>query len=185
MILHGDEMGRSQRGNNNVYCQDNELSWVDWDLQPWQKELLGFTRRMVALRREHPVFRRRRFFAGAAAMGGQSDVGDIAWFNPGGTPMTMQDWQNWNARAVMVFLNGERVLAPDPRGRKVVDDSFLVLFNAHHEDMTFTLPARRFGAEWVHEICTFEPRLEPGAQRWPSRGQVAVHARSMKLLRRA
>jgi glycogen operon protein len=148
MILHGDEMGRSQRGNNNVYCQDNELSWVDWDLQPWQKELLGFTRRMVALRREHPVFRRRRFFAGAASMGGQSEVGDIAWFTPGGTPMTMQDWQNWNARAVMVFLNGDRVFAPDPRGRRVVDDSFLVLFNAHHEDLEFTLPPADYGAWW-------------------------------------
>jgi glycogen operon protein len=183
MILHGDEMGRSQRGNNNVYCQDNELSWVDWDLQPWQKELLGFTRRMVALRREHPVFRRRRFFAGAASMGGQSEVGDIAWFTPGGTPMTMQDWQNWNARAVSVFLNGERVLAPDPRGRKVVDDSFLVLFNAHHEDLEFTLPPEDYGSWWGVVLDTADDDADLSDAFGP--GQIVVGApRSVVVLRR-
>ena len=99
--------------------------------------------------------------------------------------MTQRDWQQPSAHVLGVFLNGQEIADRTPRGEPIEDDSFLLLFNAHHEDMTFTLPARRFGGEWVHELDTFEPALEPGAQRWPSRGEVAVPARSMKLLRRA
>src|SRR5690348_9324783 len=94
MLAHGDEFGRTQRGNNNVYCQDNELSWMEWKLEPWQADLLLFTQRLVALRHSHPVFRRRRFFIGEAAQGGESHIGDIAWFTPGGEHMTPEDWQN-------------------------------------------------------------------------------------------
>jgi glycogen operon protein len=99
--------------------------------------------------------------------------------------MTQRDWQQPGGHVLGVFLNGQEIADRTPQGEMIEDDSFLVLFNVHHEDMTFTLPARRFGAEWVHEICTFEPQLQAGAQRSPSRGQVVVRARSMKLLRRA
>src|SRR3954463_10382036 len=154
MILHGDEMGRTQRGNNNVYCQDNELSWIDWTPDERWGHLLAFTQKLVALRRDHPVFRRRRFFKGAAYQGGQSDVGDIAWFTPGGTQMQQSDWQNGDSRSVAVFLNGERIMESDKRGQQILDDSFLVIFNAHYEDLEFTLPPKEYGEFWSVFIDT-------------------------------
>ncbi|MFN8077364.1 MAG: glycogen debranching protein GlgX [Kineosporiaceae bacterium] len=156
MIAHGDEMWRSQGGNNNVYCQDNETAWVDWELDDQAKDLLSFTRQLVTLRRDHPVFRRRRFFSGEAFKGGESEVGDIAWFTPQGTHMEPEDWSNGFARAVMVFLNGERLLSPDKRGRRVVDDSFLLVFNAHYESLEFTIPPADYGRAWYVELDTAE-----------------------------
>ena len=153
MILHGDEVGRSQRGNNNVYCQDNELAWMDWDLEPWQHELLAFTRRLVRLRRDHPVFRRRRFFAGTAVA---DQVADIAWFTPEGENMKSADWSHDHARALMVFLNGDAIPEPDQRGARVVDDSFLVAFNAGDQPLTFTLPDEVYGEGWLVALDTHE-----------------------------
>jgi glycogen operon protein len=152
MILHGDELGRSQGGNNNVYCQDNEISWVGWDLAPWQEELLAFTRRVVALRQEHPVFRRRRFFAGEPPQDGEP--ADIAWFTPSGTTMGHEDWHNHHARSMLVFLNGEAIPEPNQRGEKVVGDSFLVAFNGHYEPLTFTLPDEVYGEGWLVALDT-------------------------------
>ena len=152
MVLHGDELGRSQRGNNNVYCQDNEISWVDWDLEPWQEELLAFTRRAVALRREHPVFRRRRFFAGVSR--DEGTPADIAWFAPDGRTMGPDDWANHEARSMLVFLNGEAIPEPDQRGERVVGDSFLVAFNGHYEPLTFTLPEEVYGDGWLVALDT-------------------------------
>ena len=152
MVLHGDEFGRSQRGNNNVYCQDNEISWVDWDLEPWQEELLAFTRRAVALRREHPVFRRRRFFAGVSR--DEDTPADIAWFAPDGRTMGPDDWANHEARSMLVFLNGEAIPEPDQRGERVVGDSFLVAFNGHYEPLTFTLPEEVYGDGWLVALDT-------------------------------
>jgi isoamylase len=186
MILHGDEMGRTQRGNNNVYCQDNELSWVDWNLDETQKELLGFTQRMMALRRDHPVFRRRRFFKGSAEEGGTSDVGDIAWFTPGGTRMTADDWHNGYARAVAAFLNGQRLLDPDKRGQRVVDDSFLVVFNAHYQDIDFTIPPSDYGSWWSVLLDTADDAsgaADSGDTFRPG-DQVSVAARSLLMLHR-
>jgi isoamylase len=140
MLAHGDEMGRTQMGNNNVYCQDNELSWMDWELDPDQTELLDFARQVIDLRRTHPAFRRRRFFAGDASHGGQSELGDILWYSPEGQPMGDGDWSDGYARSIMVFLNGEGIAAPDVMGRPVTDDHFLLLFNAHHETVGFTVP---------------------------------------------
>ncbi len=179
MITHGDELGRSQRGNNNGYCQDGELTWVDWDLAPWQKELLEFTRRMVDLRRRHPVFRRRRFFKGEASQGGQSEIGDIAWFTPTGTTMYPRDWQNGYGRAVAMFLNGERIITPDRRGQRVIDDSFLVMFNAHYEDLDFTIPVEDYGAWWTVLVDTAdgEGESETGDTYVPG-DMVSVAARS-------
>ena len=157
MIAHGDELGRTQDGNNNVYCQDNATSWIDWDLDDDQQSLIAFSQRLTRLRKEHPVFRRRRFFAGTADHGGESDLGDIAWFTPTGEHMSAEDWSNGYAKALMVFYNGDAIPEPDPRGQPTVDDSFLVVFNAHHEKVTFTLPSEEYGAEWQMSLDTADP----------------------------
>jgi glycogen operon protein len=165
MLLHGDELGRTQQGNNNTYCQDNEISWVDWELDDSERDLLAFTQRLVHLRSEHPVFRRRRFFAGSADHGGESEVGDIAWFEPGGSHMDEAAWANGYARAVMVFLNGQTIPEPDTRGQKIVDDHFLVLFNGSDGDIEFTIPTADYGDSWVVEIDTaVDAVAEPGQQ---------------------
>jgi glycogen operon protein len=154
MLAHGDEMGRTQLGNNNVYCQDNELSWVDWDLDESRSALLEYTRQLVHLRREHPVLRRRRFFEGSADHGGESDLHDIAWFAPDGTHMQDSAWHAEQARSVMVFLNGEGIEEPDLRGEEIVDDSFLVLYNAQPARTTFSLPPLEYGEEWTAVLDT-------------------------------
>ena len=154
MIAHGDELSRTQLGNNNVYCQDNETAWVDWDLRTEKAELLEFTRRLVTLRQEHPVFRRRRFFAGDPGHGGESELGEIAWLTPSGKHMDDEDWSKGHARAVTVFLNGEAIPEPDPRGERIVDDSFLILFNGHHEAVEFTLPGKEYGEQWQVVVDT-------------------------------
>lgn len=154
MVAHGDELGRTQRGNNNVYCQDNELAWVNWDLDEDRTALLEFARHVVHLRRDHPVFRRRRFFAGAPERGGESDLRDIAWLSPAGEHMSDSQWQEEFARSVMVFLNGDAIAEPDLRGEEIVDDSFLILFNAQPEPTTFTLPDAEYGDTWTVVIDT-------------------------------
>ena len=163
MIAHGDEIGRSQQGNNNGYCQDNELTWMDWDLDDAQRRHLEFTRTLVRLRRDHPVLRRRRFFAGSASHGGESELGDIAWLTTTGEHMSDADWQQGYARAVMVFLNGEAIAEPDERGEPVVDDSFLVLYNAAPEGVEFTLPPADYGTVWTCVVDT-DSTLAPGAE---------------------
>jgi glycogen operon protein len=159
MLAHGDELGRTQRGNNNVYCQDNEISWVNWELSDEQKALLEFTRQLVHMRRDHPVFRRRRFFAGEAGHGGESELGDIAWLKPDGSHMAEEDWQVGTARSVMVFLNGEAIREPDLRGERIVDDSFLLIFNGQGEELRFTLPDAEYGEEW-HVVLDTAGRLD-------------------------
>jgi glycogen operon protein len=181
MLLHGDELGRTQGGNNNAYCQDNEISWIEWILDEDDQKLLAFTQALVRLRREHPVFRRRRFFAGSADHGGESDLGDIAWLMPNAEHMDDEAWSNGLAKSLMVFLNGSAIPEPDPRGQQILDDSFLVLFNAHHEGLTFTLPDAEYGEEWLTVIDTAredvdEAPLEPT---W----QVQVEAHSIVVLR--
>jgi glycogen operon protein len=151
MLAHGDELGRTQKGNNNVYCQDNELSWVNWDLSDSQKELLEFTRRLVKLRNDHPVLRRRRFFHGDTGVDG---LGDLVWFTPKGAEMKDGDWSRDDARAVAVFLNGDAISEPDPRGEPVVDDSFLIMLNSNHEPQEFLLPAKEYGDSWQVVVDT-------------------------------
>ena len=135
MLLGGDEIGRTQRGNNNAYCQDNEISWFDW--RQVDEELLAFTRRIIALRREHPVFRRRRWFQGRPIRG----VPDIGWFRPDGAEMDDADWETGFARSVAVFLNGDAIPDRDERGRRVTDDWFLLILNAHDQPIDWTLPS--------------------------------------------
>jgi glycogen operon protein len=158
MIAHGDELGRGQNGNNNVYCQDNELSWVDWNLQPWQEELLSFTRRIVALRREQPVFRRRRF-PGGSGHADESGLGELGWFNQDGRPMSDREWQEGQARSMMVFLNGEAIPEPDRRGERVVGDSFLVVFNADRETMPFMIPEGLYDDGWLVALDTSDDQI--------------------------
>jgi len=163
MLAHGDELGRTQGGNNNGYCQDNEVTWVDWALDKRRQTHLTFVRDVVRLRSDHPVLRRRRFFAGSAEHGGESELGDIAWFTTNGGHMSDADWQTRHARAVQVFLNGEAIAEPDVRGERVVDDSFLLLYNAAPEGVTFTLPPAEFGAVWTCVLDT-DHTLVPGRQ---------------------
>ncbi|MDR3036270.1 MAG: glycogen debranching protein GlgX, partial [Kitasatospora sp.] len=158
MLGHGDENGRTQRGNNNAYCQDSALTWVDWEAA--DAALLEFTQGMIWLRRDHPVFRRRRFFHGRPVSGTHDDLTDIAWFTPSGEEMTEQDWSTSYARSLTVFLNGNAISEPDRRGGKIVDDSFLLLFNAHSEPLAFTVPADH-GEAWQLVVDTSLPVLPP------------------------
>jgi glycogen operon protein len=183
MLLGGDEMGRTQGGNNNAYCQDNEISWFDWELDRDQRELLDFTRRLIEIRREHPVFHRRDFFGGTDGDG--SGLPDIRWFRADGREMSRRDWRNPDLRNLGVFLNGEELPNPGPNGEPVIDDSFVLLINAGHEDVQFRLPARRFGNRWRQVISTAEPDAPEGHRSWPARSEVPLTARSMLLLRRS
>jgi glycogen operon protein len=144
MLLGGDEMGRTQQGNNNAYCQDNEIAWYDWESA--DPMLLGFTKFLIGIRNRHPVFRRRRWFEGRRVHG--AGVRDIGWYNTTGTPMSDDDWNRGYARSLSVFLNGKAIPTPGPRGEQVADDSFLLLFNAHTESVTFTVPEDLHGFDW-------------------------------------
>jgi isoamylase len=161
MLLHGDELGRTQHGNNNAYCQDNEISWVDWDRAREYEHLTDFVARLSTLRRDHPVFRRRRFFHGRQLRG--QGVEDIAWLQPSGEPMSDEDWDNGYAKSLAVFLNGNGIPEVDSRGERITDDSFLVLFNAHHEPMTFTVPDASYGEAWTVVLDTAAPLLDEAA----------------------
>ena len=145
MLLGGDEFARTQGGNNNAYCQDNEIAWVDWDLLERNADLARFVQRAIRLRREHPVFRRRRFFQGRSIRG---SVKDILWLNPEGGEMTDQEWSQDFARSIAVYLAGDGLEEPDARGHPLRDDSFLLLLNAHHESIDFLLPELHAGAGW-------------------------------------
>ncbi|MBI4498943.1 MAG: glycogen debranching protein GlgX [Chloroflexi bacterium] len=181
MVLGGDEFGRTQGGNNNDYCQDNETSWFDWDHR--DLDLLEFTRRLIQLRREHPVFRRRRWFQGRPIHG--AGVSDIAWFTPDGTQMEEEHWGEGYAKSLGVFLNGKGITTPDARGERIIDDSFYLLFNAHYEPLTFTLPPDEWGSWWTVVLDTAEARLLPeeGSRICGAGSDVLVAARSLVVMR--
>jgi isoamylase len=163
MLCHGDELGRTQNGNNNGYCQDNELTWIDWASA--DDTLLEFTRAVSALRADHAVFRRRRFFSGKpVGRRGQGGLPDISWFTPEGTEMTDEDWGAGFAKSVAVFLNGDGIPDRDARGQRLVDDSFLLCFNAHYEPIEFTLPPKEFGVNWRTVVHTETAEAAPTAE---------------------
>jgi glycogen operon protein len=175
MLLGGDELSRTQGGNNNAWCQDNEISWFDWEEA--DADLLEFARRLIALRREHPVFRRRQFLTGTA---GESGLPDAWWFRTDGRRMTQREWTSHDTRTLGVFLNGREIRERTPRGEPIFDDSFLLLFNAHFEPVVFTLPTRRFGPRWAVELATGDAPDQPlGA-----RARVTVDPHSLTLFRR-
>ncbi|APT92262.1 malto-oligosyltrehalose synthase [Corynebacterium phocae] len=155
MIAHGDEFGRTQHGNNNVYAQDNELSWMDWSLLDREKNanFHKFVQRLINIRRNHPVFRRRRFLDGGP-LGADVRDRDIAWMVPSGKLMTQDDWGHHFGRSLMVYLNGDAITETDEHGQHIEDDSFILIFNAHHESIEFTLPPKHFGAQWKLVVDT-------------------------------
>ncbi|MGP9693729.1 glycogen debranching protein GlgX [Brachybacterium sp. AOP25-B2-12] len=149
MILHGDELGRTQQGNNNTYCQDDELSWMDWDLDADQQAMLDFTRSMIALRRAHPIFRRRRFLQGQVPEGSSTSIPDVVWMGTDGAPMRDGEWHDSLNKCLTVFLNGSAIPEPDERGQRIVDDSALILFNGSGNGVDFTVPPAEYGESWV------------------------------------
>ncbi|MUM34190.1 glycogen debranching protein GlgX, partial [Mycolicibacterium sp. CBMA 361] len=182
MISHGDEIGRTQQGNNNVYCQDSTLSWMDWSMVETNAAHLEFTRTVVALRRQHPVFRRRRFLAGQPIRS-SGQVRDIAWLTPAGQEMTLEDWDSGFGKSISVFLNGEAIPEPNARGERVVDDSFLLCFNAHDEALDFVIPGQSYAEKWTAALDTAEPHGRTDLV--SSAGEtISLQARSLLVLRK-
>jgi glycogen operon protein len=175
-------MNRTQHGNNNGWCQDNELSWFDWSTDAPAEELKNFTRRLIRLRHDHPVFRRDTFLRGQE--GERTGLPDVWWFRPDGRKMTRRDW-NDGEHVLGMFLNGGEIGALGHRGEEITDDSFLLLFNAHFEDRAFMLPRRRFGAQWALEVSTADPAAEAGSETFGARTELEVAARSIMILKRA
>lgn len=181
MLLAGDEIGRTQQGNNNAYCQDNEISWLDWDQV--DNALLEFTRKLIQFRKEHPVFRRRRWFQGRPIHG--SEVEDIAWFTPDGSEMSEDHWGEAHIKSLGVFLNGEGIRTPGPQGEKVVDDSFYLIFNAHHEPIEFDLPDEKWGKRWEKILDTAEDRItDSNPETYQAGDKVEAADRSVVVLRK-
>jgi glycogen operon protein len=177
MLLGGDEIGRSQRGNNNGYCQDNDLSWFNWGAI--DRDLLEFTRRLIAIRREHYIFHRRRWFQGRSLRGGV--MPDLLWLRPDGTTMTDEDWQSGLARSLGVFLSGENIPSRGRRGERHEDDDFYLALNAHWEPAAFRLPSGGRARAWRRMVDTNDP--VPRQDDDVVDGEIIVGARSLLLLR--
>ncbi|MFJ4329212.1 glycogen debranching protein GlgX [Streptomyces tricolor] len=184
MLCHGDELGRTQRGNNNAYCQDNEISWVDWDLTDEQRSLADFTRHLIALRAAHPVLRRRRFFRGETPTHAKQPLPDLMWLRPDAREMTKRDWQRGDAHSVGAFLNGDAIAERDPYGRRMTDDSFLLLVNGYWEPVDFRLPDASFGDRWTALVDTADPDGIPDEREHKAGTRLRVEARSLVLLSR-
>ncbi|GAA2449904.1 glycogen debranching protein GlgX [Streptomyces macrosporus] len=185
MLSHGDEFARTQKGNNNAYCQDSELSWVRWP-EPGEKHpLFEFVQAMVGLRRDHPAFRRRRFFHGRPVEGTHDELSDIAWFTPEGEEMTQRDWQEAQARALTVFLNGNAISEPGERGERITDDSFLLMFNAQDTPRAFVVPVDH-GSQWQVVVDTArEDGVPPGTGPTVKAGaRITLVDRSLTVLQR-
>jgi len=182
MLCGGDEIGRTQRGNNNAYCQDNEVSWFDWNLDRGQNDFLAFVKDLIAFRKKHPVLRRRRFFQGRHIRG--SEVKDLAWFRPDGKEMTDEDWNAGYAKSLALRLAGDAIAERDQKGRPIVDDTLLVLLNAHHTPLAFTLPAHRRGIRWHAVLDTALPgENEKKVTGFRGGEQYEMEARSIAVLR--
>ncbi|MGH4001402.1 MAG: glycogen debranching protein GlgX [Pseudonocardiaceae bacterium] len=184
MIAHGDELGRSQDGTNNVYCQDNEISWIDWKDARVHEVMTDFTAALARLRAAHPVFRRRRFYQGSPIR--ESSIEDIAWLRPDGQQMSDEDWNVGSAMAVAVFLNGQGIPERDALGERITDDSFLLLINAHHQSIMFTLPDQTYGRIWEIVVDTADPLLAKARRRQSYAkpdARLRVAARALLVLR--
>ena len=181
MILGGDELNRTQGGNNNGWCHDSEISWYDWSDDREAERMRRFTRRVIRLRREHRTFRRETFLRGHEV--DDADLPDVWWFRTDGRRMTGRDWEHGEA-VLGMFLNGEAIEARGPRGEEVEDDSFVLLFNAHAEDRTFKLPRPRMGARWELELCTADPDAQPGRASYEAQSEINVTRHSITILKR-
>ena len=178
MLVAGDEMGRTQQGNNNAYCQDNEISWLDWEHQ--DTELQEFTRQLIHLRREHAAFSRKSWFKGEPVKG--DGIEDIAWFLPDGSQMNEEHWQQDFAKSVAVFLNGQGLHAVNSEGNKVIDDNFYIIFNAHHEPLDYKLPEKKYSTDWHVLIDTSKPAFNPTNKVYHAGEVINVEGRSVILL---
>lgn len=178
MLVAGDELGKTQNGNNNAYCQDNEISWLNWESA--DQELLAFTKKLIALRKEHPVFSRRRWFQGIPIKGAGSE--DIAWFLPEGTEMTEEQWNHDFAKSLAIYLNGQAIHAPGPKGERIVDDSFYIIFNAYHEPLTYTFPEAKYGKQWMKILDTNDGNIEEGAV-FDAGGTIEISGRAVVVLK--
>jgi glycogen operon protein len=178
MIVAGDEFGRTQLGNNNAYCQDNQISWLNWGNM--DSELLGFTRNLIELRKNHPVFCRRRWFQGQPIKG--IGVEDIAWFLPEGTEMTDETWNNDFAKSLAIFLNGKGMHAVGSKGEIITDDSFYVIFNAHFETVDYKLPPAKYGKHWTKILDTAVPYIRDTGDLLKPEDTIKVEGRSVVLL---
>ncbi len=185
MLCHGDELGRTQGGNNNVYCQDNEISWIDWSMLEQEKNIAmhGFTKRLINIRKNHPVFRRQRFLAGGP-FGSEVKDRDIAWLVPSGKLMSPEDWDFEFGKALMVYLNGNAITETTARGERITDDSFIMIFNAHHEEIEFTLPKKDLGASWRLIVDTSDSGGYPDEEKLiAAEGSIVVQPRTSLILR--
>ncbi|GGA56604.1 glycogen debranching protein GlgX [Okeania sp. KiyG1] len=182
MLLGGDEFGRSQKGNNNAYCQDNEISWLDWNLQVENSDLLDFTRQLIYFRCQHPVFHRRKWFEGRAIHG--SDVSDIGWYNPDGGEMTEEQWNIDFAKSIGIFLNGEEIPASGERGERIIDDCFMIFFNAHYELIEFTIPPKFQDRNWMVIVDTSKSRFVENGKQYQGEVPIPVMERSIVVLQR-
>ena len=158
MICGGDEVARTQQGNNNAYCQDNVISWTNWDLDDSQKDLLEFVSKLIHLRLEHPVLHRRRFFTGREPGDSDDKIPQVEWMDHTGSIMDMEDWSNTHAFSVMIYLNGSDIPEADWYGNQMVDNNFILIFNAHYEPIMFTLPDERYGKKWRLVVDTHNPK---------------------------
>ena len=183
MVLGGDELGRTQLGDNNAYCQDNPISWFDWSLTDTNKDLVEFTRELAVIRRAHPAFRRPGFFQGRPLHG--AGVADIGWFSPDGVEMSHDSWGEGTAKAIGVYLNGQALDTVDRRGEPVTDDTFLLLLNASPDAQPFTLPAAPWADAWVHMVDSATGECGAGGEVHPGGDVVSVEGRSLVLLRRS
>lgn len=179
MLVAGDELGRTQKGNNNAYCQDNEISWIDWPNA--DNGLLSYTKKLIHFCKRHPVFNRRRWFKGQPIKG--IGLEDIAWFQPDGAEMSGEAWNRSFAKSLGVYLNGRGIRAVGPKGEHIVDDNFYAIFNAHHEALTFKLPPQKFGMKWVKVLDTAADFLEETGDRFRAGDEVSVEARSIVLMK--
>jgi glycogen operon protein len=180
MLVAGDEMGNTQQGNNNAYCQDNAISWLSWELKTQDQELLEFTQRIISLRKEHPLLRRRYFFQGRSIRGG--DVKDIVWLNPDGFEMSDEDWNQPFSRCLGLHLLGDSLIETDGRGRRLVDNNLLLLINAHYEDIAFTLPEFDEHSYWEVLLDTFDNTGTPETSRYQAGQSYSVRGRTLVLL---
>jgi glycogen operon protein len=184
MLAHGDEIARTQDGNNNVYCQDNTLSWMPWTITGEQEDLLEFTQKVIALRLAHPVLHRRTFFGDATSKDalGEGTLPEADWFDISGDAMNADDWNNGIAKTTTLFLNGDAIPEMDRRGNPVVDSSFLLMFNAHYGPLEFTIPSQRYGAQWTMVLDTNAP-VKDGTK-FLAGEKVKLEQRSMVVLTR-
>ena len=156
MLCHGDEICRTQRGNNNGYCQDNEITWMDWNLTEHARDLHDFTRSLIAFRKEHPVFRRRRFLTGNTWRGGEETIGEVEWLRPDASLMQPEDWQSGFAQCLMMYINGQAMRETDSRGEQIVDDDILLAFNSSADPVDFAMPDARYADNWTDVLSTGE-----------------------------